>query len=354
MKFRFINLVCILSIFTAKIGFSQKKDSIKTKSKKIKILPVPAFGYEPETKFHFGAVSLFTLDLYQDSITRLSNAKIEFNYTLRNQIIFETEWNYFFREEKWFSDGLIHFAKYPDFYFGIGTDVTENNKVLYESNRMILDFGLYRNIVDKLFLGGEIKYSNYSNVSTTNPNTFLELTDAWSLGLSSTIFYDSRNNLLNASEGALFKLNVGYNVGTNNYAIAKVDLRKYFTFKNNFVLASRLYNSFVIGTPNFYDYSILGGDQFVRGYFFGKFRDNNLSTLQAEIRTPRLWRVGLAFITGVSTIYNKTNFVKDLKPNNGIGIRFLADKRDNVNLRFDYVLGNRDNSGFYISFGESF
>lgn len=354
MKFHFIKLVFIISLLFGKIGFAQNPDSLDLKSKKIKILPVPAFGYEPETKFHFGAVSLFTIDLYQDSITRQSNAKIEFNYSLRNQIILESEWNYFFKEEKWFTDGFIHFAKYPDFYYGIGTEVTENNEVLYESNRMILDFGLYKNLGNKLFFGGEIKYSNYDNISLNELNPYQELIGSWSFGLSSSVFYDSRNNLLNATKGALLKFNIGHNIGTNNYTIAKIDLRKYFTFKNNFVLAGRFYNSFVFGTPNFYDYSVLGGDEFVRGYFYGKFRDHNLSTFQAEVRTPLFWRLGLALITGVSTIYNTSNFAQDIKPNNGIGLRFLADKKDNVNLRFDYVLGNNNNSGFYISFGESF
>ncbi len=354
MKFSFIGLVFVFSILFSKKTYSQQSDSLAVKSKKIKILPVPAFGYEPETKLHFGAVSLFTLDLYQDSITRFSNAKIEFNYTLRNQIIFESEWNYFFKEEKWFSDGVIHISKYPDFYYGIGTNVNDNEKVLYESNRIILDVGLYKNLYDKLFLGGEIKYANYSNINVTEANSFSELEDNWGLGLSATVFYDSRNNLLNSSKGSFLKLNIGYTFGTNNYTNAKLDLRKYFTFKDKIVLACRLYNSFVFGVPNFYDYSILGGDDFVRGYFFGKFRDNNLSTFQTEVRTPLFGRFGLAFISGISTIYNNSNFAKDLKPNNGLGLRFLADKKDNVNLRFDYVLGNKNNSGFYISFGESF
>lgn len=354
MKLSPINLILLLSILVIEISFGQETDSLQVTSKKIKILPVPAFGYEPETKFHFGAVSLFTMDLYQDSITRMSNAKIELNFTTRGQVIFESEWNYFFKEEKWFSDGLLHFAKYPDFYYGIGTNVTEEDEILYESNRVILDLGLYRNLGNKLFVGGEVKYSNYSNISTTDLNPPNELVDSWGLGISSSVFYDSRNNLLNSTKGSLYKFNIGYTIGTNNYTTIKVDLRKYYTFKNNFVLACRLYNSFVMGTPNFYDYSVLGGDEFVRGYFYGKYRDNNLSTFQAEVRTPLFWRLGLAFITGASTIYNTSNFANDIKPNNGVGLRFLADKKDNINLRFDYVVGNQNNSGFYISFGESF
>jgi hypothetical protein len=349
---RFIVLICF--ILSAQSAFSQKTDSLDTKPKRIKILPFPTLGSEPETKFHFGAVSLFIINLFQDSLTRVSNAKVEFNYTLRNQIILESQWNYFFKEEKWFSDGVIHISKYPDFYYGIGSNASEEDKVLYESNRMIFDVGLYRRMKDQLFLGGEIKYVKYNNISTADINPYPELKDSRNIGLSSSLFHDSRNNLLNTTKGALLKLNIGYNWGTNNYLNAKIDLRKYVTFKNDFVLASRVYNSFIFNTPNFYDYSILGGDEYVRGYFYGKFRDNNLSTIQTEVRTPLIWRLGLAFITGISSIYQDTNITDDIKPNYGIGLRFLVDQKDNVNLRFDYVLGNENNSGFYISFGESF
>ena len=87
-------------------SFGQKnKESGSTKVKKdrkIKVLPVPAFGYSPETRAYVGAVALFTLDLYKDSLTRTSNAKVEFNYTWNKQSILEAQWSYFFKEEKWF------------------------------------------------------------------------------------------------------------------------------------------------------------------------------------------------------------------------------------------------------------
>ncbi len=345
-----LSLTLLVIVIFGNIAHAQ--DS--TKTKRVKVLPVPTFGYEPETRFHFGAVCLFTLDLYQDSLTRVSNAKIEFNYTLRRQIILEMGWNYFFKHEKWFTDGLIHVSKYPDFYYGIGTNSTEEDKLLFESNRALFDVGLYKKLRGKLFAGAEVKYFNYSDISTEELNPHSELQDAWNVGLSGTVFYDTRNNLLSSSEGTFLKFNLGYNFGTNHYVNAKVDARKYFTFKHNFVLASRFYNSFIFGTPNFYDYSILGGDKFVRGYFNGKFRDNHLSTLQAELRTPRWWRLGLAFIAGASSIYNNSNILNEIKPNYGLGLRFLMDKKDNINLRLDFVKGNEGNNGFYISFGESF
>tara|TARA_B100000508_G_scaffold141079_1_gene146084 strand:+ start:57330 stop:58406 length:1077 start_codon:yes stop_codon:yes gene_type:complete len=333
-------------------SIAQEKDSTE---RKVKVLPFPTLGYEPETKFHFGAVALFTLDLYQDSMTRTSNAKIEFNYTLRNQIILESEWNYFFKEEQWFSQGLLHFSRYPDLYYGVGPSTETSAELLFESNRVNLRGGLYRKIGNHLFTGGALRYTNYSRVISDSLITFNELRQRENLGISGALFYDHRNNLLNASTGAYFRTDLEYNLSNTDYTLLSIDLRKYHTFKYGFVLAGRMYNRFAFGTPTFYDYSVLGGDDYVRGYFYGRYRDKHLSTLQIEMRTPLLWRVGLALISGVSSLYpDPAAFGAVIRPNYGAGIRFLVDKKDNINLRFDYVVGNDQNSGFYISFGESF
>ena len=93
------------------------QDSIK----RVKILPVPTIGYSPETSTYLGAVTLFTLNMFKDSLTRTSNAKFEFNYTWNKQLILDTEWNYFFKEEKWFTKGKLQYSDYPDFYYGVGS-----------------------------------------------------------------------------------------------------------------------------------------------------------------------------------------------------------------------------------------
>jgi len=64
----------------------------------------------------------------------------------------------------------------------------------------------------------------------------------------------------------------------------------------------------------------------------------------------------LAAFGGVLLIYEQPRFInnENVKPNAGIGLRFLVDKNENTNLRLDYAIGKNNQSGFYISFGESF
>lgn len=341
-------LVTILLSFLCSL--SRGQDSLK----KVKILPVPTIGYSPETKTYVGAVSLFTLDLYHDKSTRISNAKLEFNYTWNKQLIFETEWNYFFKQEKWFTKGRINYSDYPDFYYGIGSNTPLGNELLYNSRRVIFEMNMLKNIGNKLFIGPYVRYINYFDLSSEGNLPFPELQPNSTSGAGLTLLSDTRNNLLTPAKGFYFNFSAGYNFSTADYWKISIDTRYYKTWAEKLTWANRLYGEFNLGLPPFYDLAFLGGDKFVRGYNYGRYRDKNLTTWQTELRLPVFWRIGLATFGGVSNLYHDKFQANDLKCNYGMGLRFLVDKHDKTNLRLDYALGNDQNSGFYISFGESF
>jgi len=346
-----VKLVSV-SILFSMISFAVLgQDSIK----KVKILPVPTIGYSPETKTYIGAVTLFTLNMYKDSATRTSNAKFEFNYTWNKQLILESEWNYFFKDEKWFTKGKIHYSDYPDFYYGIGTNTPDSNKLLYNSIRLVFEANILKKVGKKSFFGLNVKYINYSNVSYNGTHSYPELADNSTFGVGLTLLKDSRDNLLTPTKGFYFNLNAGYNFSKLNYGEITIDLRHYKSWKDKYTWANRVINDINLGTPPFYDYAFLGGDKFVRGYNYGRYRDNNLTSIQTEFRFPLYWRFGMATFGGLSNLYNNSNLnLNNTKYNYGLGLRFLVEKHEKTNLRLDYAIGNGVNSGFYISFGESF
>ncbi|MCJ8290892.1 MAG: BamA/TamA family outer membrane protein [Crocinitomicaceae bacterium] len=330
-----------------------------TKVRKLKVLPVPAFGFAPETRYYVGAVCLFTINPFQDTLTRTSTAKVEFNYTWNRQIILEGELDYFFKEEKWFLGSNIHYSKYPDQYFGIGARTLDSDGVLFQSNRLKLDVELSKQVLPKTFLGGGIRYFNYSNIGTLSDTVALhdELTNFSDIEIKVDFFKDDRDRILTPTTGSFCKLTVGVNYANTVYLHLLADARKYYSFgkKKNNVVAARFLQTSIIGDAPFYDLAILGGDRIARGYFYGRFRDQHLSTLQAEYRSPYLWRFGLAAFGGTSLVYGTGDFGSEsVKPNVGVGLRFLVDKNDRTNLRFDYAIGRDGQSGFYVSFGESF
>lgn len=348
---KYVGTICVLCCLFFNVAAKQEQ-----KDKAISVLPVPAFGYSPETRTYLGAVSLFTLDFYKDSLTRTSNAKLELNYTWNKQIIAETEWTYFFREEKWLTKGRIHYSKFPDRYYGVGSNTSENNEYLYNSNRLIAEGHALKLVKSKLFTGFGLKYIDYSNINPAAPFLYPELQANSSLGFGFTFLKDTRANLLNPTQGIYYNLYAGYVVQKQQYAEWSLDIRKYITWHDKATFAARFYNEYNFNDPPFYDYAFLGGDKTVRGYYYGRYRDNNLSTIQTEIRSILKWRMGLAIFGGISNLYNqfRTFSVQDTKYNCGVGFRYLIDRKENINLRLDYAIGQDDNSGFYISFGEAF
>ena len=347
-------MIGLLFIFTFQL---QGKEKIK--KNKVSVLPVPAIGYSPETKFYAGAVSLFTFRNINDTLTRTSNAEIEVNYTWNRQLILESGWNYFFPEEKWFSRGKIHYSKYPDLYYGVGAFTTKNQEVSFQSRRFIIDVEFFRNFKKNLFIGLGMNYKNYSGIEYLNDQlVYQELNSQISKGLRISLLFENRDAILSPSKGSFFEFNHSFNFSSDFYYIAKIDFRKYYTLgkSGHQILAGRIFHTSVFGDPPFYDYALIGGDEFVRAYYLGRFRDKNFSTIQFEYRTAVVWKLGLAAFGGFSSVFGtlKEFERENIKPNIGFGIRFLIDEKEKTNLRIDYALGVQKQSGIYISFGESF
>ncbi len=350
------NLILIAAFLVANTVHCQESEP----GKKVSVLPVPAIGYTPETKTYVGLVTMFTFNNTTDTLTRSSNAKLEFVYTWNKQMIFESDWNYFLPAEKWFTKGrLVYFSNYPDLYYGIGFNTPDSGELSFESNRLIFNAELFRNIKNKLFAGAGINYTDYRNIKPLNDSLFYpELKNENNFGIKLIFLKDARNNILSPSKGDYLEIGNSFNFGTSFYNKFSFDYRYYLGFgktKSN-ILASRFYHSSVFGTPPFYDYPMIGGDKYVRGYYLGRFRDNNFSTLQLEMRNHLFWRFGIATFGGISMVYEKVNNIgsESFKPNAGVGLRFLVDKNESTNLRIDYAVGAHNQSGFYISFGESF
>lgn len=324
----------------------------------MKVLPFPAFGYSPETSTYVGAVSLFTFNVSKDSFSRQSNAKLEFNYTWKRQLILDCGWNLFSKHEAWFSKGQIVYSRFPDLYYGIGIGAEEAGKVAYSSHRFISDVSALKQIKAHLFTGINLKYTAYWKVRPVNSDSlhYPELRNRKSYGIGYAVLKDSRNNILTPVKGSYVYAAAAFNFSESSYLELTMDFRRYKTWNDRYTLSARIINDFTFGNPPFFDYSVLGGDKFVRGYYYGRYRDKNLSSLQAEFRLPLFRRFGLAVFGGVSRLYPGLLQINASKSqlNGGLGLRFLVDKTDQTNLRLDYAIGSQNNSGFYVSFGESF
>ena len=97
----------------------------------------------------------------------------------------------------------------------------------------------------------------------------------------------------------------------------------------------------------------LGDNQRMRGYYLGRFTDNNMITFQVELR-QRIWRrIGGVVWGGAGNVFHTFRDFQwnQTLPNYGLGLRWELKKR--VNVRLDYGFGKETNS-FLLSINEAF
>jgi outer membrane protein assembly factor BamA len=180
-----------------------------------------------------------------------------------------------------------------------------------------------------------------------------------SFGIGPAFSLDTRDNPLNPQRGSYLSLSglgFGRYLGSDfGFTRSEIDLRKYLRPWQKHVLALQAYALLQTGTPPLRLLALVGGDQIMRGYYQGRYRDQNLMAVQAEYRLPLIWRFGLTAFVGAGEVWRwGTPYQTQVfKYTTGGGVRFLMDKKDKVNLRIDFAVGNHT-TGFYVAFGEAF
>jgi hypothetical protein len=98
----------------------------------------------------------------------------------------------------------------------------------------------------------------------------------------------------------------------------------------------------------------------MRGYYLGRFRDENQLATQVEYRFLPLplgfsKRLGAAVFAGTGTVFSKTKYLSfdDLIWSAGAGIRFLLFPKKDIFTRLDIAFTG-EGTGLYIFIGEAF
>lgn len=345
-----------LFLLSALVG-NAAKDSTK---KKVRVFPVPTIGFTPETRWYFGGVSLFTLNLFDDSTTRMSTADVEINYSLNKQLIVEGNWFFNTKDNKHIVFGENSYLRFPELFWGFGNESSNDDETLYEANRLELYNGFLWSLGHSWFLGPVSRQQYLFGLEHDVEVEFGQKPEGWSSGLGVALLHDSRTQVLNPAPGSRYFLlenitSVGIFGSNSTFHTLKIDYRGYWSLFKKHTLAAQVFGLSNFGTPPFRMQALLGSSSHMRGYYTGRYRDLHYLTAQAEGRFKIYRGIGAAVFVGMGDVAgpNSSLTISNLKPSLGGGLRFRVDKEQGTNLRIDYAIG-RENSGFYFSFGESF
>ncbi|MGD2152281.1 MAG: BamA/TamA family outer membrane protein [Gemmatimonadales bacterium] len=363
---RLILALAVLCCAPPRMTLAQQTEEEASAPKRSGLIPIPVLYYTPETKLAFGvAAQYYFRPAAADSTARPSTVTPVFVYTTNSQISAELYSDLWWGGDDYHFVGYAGYSKFPDKFYGIGNDTSQDDEEDYTPRYTRLQASIERRLFSAMHLGVGYRFER-SRLAEVEEGGMLDERDiAGSEGgvVSGAIVlatWDTRDNIFSASSGQYHQLTVELNgeaIGSDyDFGRYVLDLRGYIRTLPGHVLALQGYFGFETGDPPFQQLFLFGGQDLMRGYYLGRFRDRNMVAVQAEYRiVPIWWRLGAVVFGGIGDVaYEPSDFTfGDLKYSIGGGLRFLLVRAEGITLRLDFGFGEGD-SGFYITLGEAF
>ena len=335
------------------------------------ILVYPTLAFAPETSWEIGFSSLYVYFANSDTTNRLSEINGFTFITLENQYGLWFDHALYSNRDRWFFLGRLRFQSFPLFYHGIGSETPVEATAKVEANQIIIKERVLRNIKDDLFIGLEFDFQRLASVDFVRPEPMdkdfempLGSEGSDNIGLGIGLVQDNRHNVLNVRNGFFSELAfLHYNPAwgsTFHFTSIQSDTRVYKPMGKNNVLAAQLLGQFNFGDVPFNQLALLGGENIMRGYYYGRYRDNNQIAAQVEYRFLPLPfnftdRIGAAVFAGAGSVFSDLSdiAISQFAVSGGAGLRFLLFPKKDIWVRTDLAF-TTEGLGFYIFIGEAF
>ncbi|SFO70606.1 Surface antigen [Chitinophaga sp. YR627] len=310
--------------------------------------------------------------------TNLSNVSFTPSFSFKGRFSFALRSNIWFQDNAYNMVGDIRFIINPQYTWGTGAGVPEEEKQLLGNNYFRVYETFYRRVTKEWLVGVGYHLDWHSNIGIRS-NDSVQLskfvgynygTDGGqtvSSGVSLNLLKDSRQNSINPQSGhyfnAVFRINPRFLGSNDNWKSLYVDYRKYLNLgngKQQNVLAfwGFYWTSLSTKTP-YLDLPSIGWDpnfRSGRGMDQNRFRGKALIDLEAEYRRDitRDGLLGFVLFANTNTVtegdrYRFTAF----HPAGGGGLRLKFNKKSNTNIAVDYGI-SRYGTRFSINLGEAF
>ena len=330
----------------------------------IDITGYPYFFYSPETEFALGGAMIFTMRLSPDPAVKPSNAILSGYYSVKGSydIFFNPE--FYLGNDRYYIGISADYFRFVDKFWGIGNNTPDFDSAGYIRKLIWLNLEFDVSVVGPLKVGVNYDF-NSTTIEDKQSNPFLlsgSVTGSdggISSGIGAVLFADTRNSAFYPTKGGYYKLSfltaVDWLGSSFSFRRWILDLRHYVSMSSSLVLAMQMFGTAITGDPPFYMLPALGGDNIMRGYYEGRYRDKFYLAAQGELRVRLTRRWGLVGWAGIGDVSGDIpGFrLKDGKPTFGVGVRFALDPVEVVNVRADFGYG-QDTRGIYFNAKEAF
>ena len=327
-------------------------------------LVLPYASYEPKTRIAAGMVAGY---YRPDRPGRIpSSVQSVLTVTQERQVVVQVTPEIYLDNGRHRVAGEGTVSRFPDVFFGIGGDTPSEREEDFTSRYLTLEATVQRRIgagfPGALQVGPRV-YMRAESVTEVEADGRLA-TDAvagadggFTAGLGAGLLWEDRDNIYYPRNGhyaeaaALWHSAV---IGSDfTFARLTTDFRVYRS-AGPVVFAGNVYVENVVGTPPFQILPLLGGDERMRGYREGRYRDRVYWTTQAEVRTPLFWRFGATAFASAGDVGPRVgpDLAKQIHWAAGLGGRFRLND-EGVQSRMDLAYGAHGLE-LYLSLLEAF
>lgn len=336
----------------------------------LRFVPIPAFSISPERGVSLGLIFEYFFNtgttLQKKQITRLSNAYTNLQYSSLNQIIAEAVYSIYSSEEKFFLQGAIGYRDFYERFWTFSADNVGNNDYRGLDYQHVYIRGKWmKNLKQQIFVGANFTYNNFTNIVFQEGNNpaipMVEGIDkSTTVGIGPIMVIDKRDNQFSPQKGWFAEVGIrfqGKTIGSKfNFTQYNFDARRYIHTNTRGILALHATATLNDGAVPFLEKVKLGNDKIMRGYFAGRFRDNQFAAAQMEYRqTIGKSFVFAGFLSAGQTASTISNFaIAEMQSSIGGGLRYLVNKQKKLYVRFDAGYTQKGNWGFYLNLGDAF
>ncbi len=364
----------IVDVFYSVVHREPRLQIYEAEKNKVHFTLMPAGGYTLQTGFAIllAANAVFYSD--KNDHSRASTVLASVAYTQYKQIIVPLSVNIWSKNKKYNFISDARYMNYPSQTYGLGSETKFSDEYMIDFSYLKLHQTVLRKMGRGFFGGIGYYYDYFWNLHEVNPPAGPTSFQQYGLSdneLASSICFqgliDKRDNPVNPSKGLYgsfrYRLNDKWMGNISNWHSGIVELRKFIRFPQNSRSVIGLWNYnwlTLFGKPPYLLLPSTGWDDFFntgRGYIQGRYRDLNMSYMEAEYRFNFL-RNGLLGGVVFGNLQTFSNSISGLYrvavPGYGAGLRVKLNKNSNTNLCIDYAFGDERSRGFFINLGEVF
>lgn len=344
-------------VFFSFLANGQEQDS----AKRVQFAAVPVVNYSTTMGFTLGAMTQAYYKVNSnDTISPNSSTGVFGMYTTNQTYFFAAFQRLYLNEDRW---RVMMGAGHGDinFQFWQELPVIGGGFIGFDTKADFVLARVERKVYDELYFGVRAMYCNA--LTTYDVPDFLpdELRyDKRNLNNIGYLFnFDKRDHQINPYKGyniELLDVFYGEAIGSdNNFQKVQLTYNHYFPIVDETqILATRVRVESSLGNVPFQGQSVVGQDD-IRGYSSGKYRDNQVYAIQAEYRWRFYKNLGMVGFAGIASAVENFNALGDAEilPGVGVGFRYMLIPDQRVNIGIDVAAGKGD-WGIYFRIGEAF